>query len=100
MIVWDDPDLILQGHEGNLEGFSSQNQGNPIKVQTKWEQKFDGGKKWILIMNFTTSKKIFSKNFRSEENKLKREKEPLAAKGFLRMNRGRRQIMSPFALKG
>ena len=39
---------LIQGHEGNLEGFSSQNQGNPIKVQTKWEQKFDGGKKsWI-----------------------------------------------------
>ena len=78
-----------------MEGFSSQNQGNPIKVQTKWEQKFDGGKKLTLIMNSMSSKKIFSKNFWSEGDKLKWEKEALAAKAFLRMNRGRRQIMSP-----
>ena len=50
-------------------------------------------------MNFTTSKKIFSKNFWSEEDKLKWEKEALAAKAFLRMNRSRRQIVSPLPWK-
>ena len=74
MIVWDDPDLIIQGHsEGNLEVFLLKTR----EIQSKFRQ--SGNKSLIeeKIMNFAMSEKYLAQNFWSEKNKLKQDKEQL-----------------------